>query len=77
MYYIYIIYSTKLDRYYVGYTADINKRLVDHVIQASLHLLQKLLTGQSAIPKILLQESWRTKGNLKSKKRKAGNILNG
>ena len=30
MYCIYIIYSTKLDRYYIGYTADVNKRLAEH-----------------------------------------------
>jgi putative endonuclease len=30
MFYIYIIYSSKLDRYYVGYTSDIEARLVQH-----------------------------------------------
>jgi putative endonuclease len=30
MYYVYIIYSSKLDRYYVGYTENIDKRLVEH-----------------------------------------------
>jgi putative endonuclease len=30
MFYIYIIYSAKLDRYYVGYTADIEVRIVQH-----------------------------------------------
>ena len=27
---IFFIYSTKLDRYYIGYTADVNKRLAEH-----------------------------------------------
>jgi putative endonuclease len=27
---VYIIYSQKLDRYYVGYTVDITKRLLEH-----------------------------------------------
>jgi putative endonuclease len=30
MYFIYIIYSKKLDRYYVGTTDDIGKRLGEH-----------------------------------------------
>jgi putative endonuclease len=30
MYFIYIIYSKKLDRYYVGTTDDVEKRLVEH-----------------------------------------------
>ena len=30
MFYLYIIYSSKLDRYYVGHTSDIEVRLVQH-----------------------------------------------
>jgi putative endonuclease len=30
MYYVYIIYSAKVDTYYVGYTQDIQKRLAEH-----------------------------------------------
>ena len=30
MYSVYIIYSKKLDRYYVGYTESIEKRLYEH-----------------------------------------------
>ena len=30
MYFIYIIYSKKLDRYYVGTTDDVSKRLYEH-----------------------------------------------
>jgi putative endonuclease len=30
MYYVYIIYSLKLNRYYVGYTEDLDKRLYQH-----------------------------------------------
>ena len=30
MYFIYIIYSPSADKYYVGYTANIDKRLKDH-----------------------------------------------
>jgi putative endonuclease len=30
MFYIYIIYSAKLDRYYVGYTSDVVIRLEQH-----------------------------------------------
>ena len=30
MFYTYIIYSSKLDRYYIGSTADLNERLPGH-----------------------------------------------
>jgi putative endonuclease len=30
MFYIYILYSPKSDRYYVGHTEDINRRLNEH-----------------------------------------------
>ena len=30
MYTVYIIYSSKLDKYYIGYTADMNDRLLKH-----------------------------------------------
>ena len=29
-FYVYIIYSEKLDKYYVGYTVDISKRIGEH-----------------------------------------------
>jgi putative endonuclease len=38
MYYVYILHSLKeSDRYYVGYTVDINKRLEEHNSGKSLH----------------------------------------
>lgn len=30
MFWVYIIYSRKLDRYYLGHTADMGKRLTEH-----------------------------------------------
>ena len=30
MFWIYIIYSQRLDRYYVGYTSDLEQRVADH-----------------------------------------------
>ncbi len=30
VFYVYIIYSTKLNRYYVGYSIDLDKRMMDH-----------------------------------------------
>jgi len=30
MYYIYILYSPSSDKYYVGYTNDYNRRLLEH-----------------------------------------------
>jgi len=37
MYYIYIIYSLSANKYYVGYTNDFNKRLVEHNTQQSFN----------------------------------------
>ena len=30
MFFVYILYSKKIDRYYVGYTSDPEKRLLEH-----------------------------------------------
>ena len=30
MYYVYLLYSKQLDRFYLGYTADLRRRLVEH-----------------------------------------------
>ncbi len=30
MYYIYILYSEKSDKYYVGYTSDFERRIIEH-----------------------------------------------
>lgn len=30
MFYLYILHSSKLDKYYIGHTADIEKRLREH-----------------------------------------------
>jgi len=30
MFFLYVIFSAKLNRYYVGYTADLEKRLTEH-----------------------------------------------
>ena len=30
VYYIYILYSSKSDKYYVGYTSDVQRRLKEH-----------------------------------------------
>jgi len=30
MFFVYIIYSQKLDRYYVGYTSDLDSRIAEH-----------------------------------------------
>ena len=29
-FYVYILYSAKLDKYYIGYTSDLDKRIIDH-----------------------------------------------
>lgn len=30
MYFVYLLYSEKCDRYYIGYAADVNSRLIRH-----------------------------------------------
>ena len=30
MYYVYILYSVKFDKYYIGYTSSIERRLLEH-----------------------------------------------
>ncbi len=30
MYFVYILYSSKIDKYYIGFSADINDRLLKH-----------------------------------------------
>ena len=30
MYYVYIIYSHKLDKYYIGYSSDVHERILKH-----------------------------------------------
>ncbi|MBL7739595.1 MAG: GIY-YIG nuclease family protein [Chitinophagaceae bacterium] len=30
LFFVYIIYSQKLDKYYIGYTSDLQKRLSEH-----------------------------------------------
>jgi putative endonuclease len=37
MYYVYIIYSQKLDRYYIGYSENLAKRLLEHNSGASTY----------------------------------------
>ena len=37
MYYVYILYSESADKYYVGYTSDINLRLKQHNEQMSFN----------------------------------------
>lgn len=35
MFTLYILYSTKLDKFYIGYTSDAEKRLLEHNTGAS------------------------------------------
>ena len=30
MYYVYLLYSGRLDRFYLGYTADLKRRIIEH-----------------------------------------------
>jgi putative endonuclease len=76
MFYIYIIYSAKLDRYYVGYTADIEVRIVQHNSGLSSY------TSKANDWKLVYKEQFTTreeahKRELALKTKKAGNILNG
>ena len=76
MFYLYIIYSTKLDRYYVGYTADIEVRLVQHNSGLSS------FTSKAKDWKLMYQEQYLkgkrlTNASWKLKAKKAGNTLSG
>ena len=42
-FYVYVIYSGKIDRFYVGYTSDIESRLVQHRI----HVFRGSFTDKS------------------------------
>ena len=55
MFYFYIIYSIKLDRYYLGYTSDIEKRIVEHNTGISS------FTSKANDWKILYTESYQTR----------------
>ena len=55
MYYVYILYSAYLDKYYVGYTSDISGRLRRHL---SNH---KGFTGSAPDWKVVYTESYPSK----------------
>ena len=53
MYYIYFLYSTVSDIYYVGYTDDVNRRLMEHNELSETSFTSKhrpwILKGQYAV----------------------------
>jgi putative endonuclease len=55
MNWIYIIYSVKLDCYYIGYTTDLDKRLVEHNSGIST------ITSKASDWKLLYTERFETK----------------
>ena len=70
MFWMYIIYSNKLDRYYVGYTADLDTRLAEHNNGIST------FTSKAADWKLLYTEDFETreqahKRELEIKKKKS------
>jgi len=76
MFHVYIIYSKKPDRYYVGYSIDLDKRLNEHNSGIST------FTAKAADWELMYSKKFETrerltKENQKSKKRKAENILSG
>jgi putative endonuclease len=73
---VYIIFSNKLNRYYVGYTSDLEKRIIEHNSGMST------FTSKATDWQIMLTEEFDSretahKRELEIKKKKAGNILNG
>ena len=57
MYYFYIIYSTLLDKYYLGYTSDLNERLKKH----NTH--HKGFTGKANDWKVVYSENFNNKND--------------
>jgi putative endonuclease len=55
MFSVYILYSLYLDKYYIGYSEDVAKRLIQHNIGLSVY------TSKSADWKIVYQEDFKTR----------------
>ena len=62
-YFLYILFSEKLNRYYVGYTADINERVRKH---NSNH---KGFTGKTSDWELVYSESFETKEDAYARER--------
>ena len=63
MYYLYILYSKSLDKYYIGHTADLEGRLKRHL---SNH---KGFTGRSSDWKIVYTEAYIEKAEAYNRER--------
>jgi len=58
MFYLYIIYSEKLDKFYVGYSSDLKERLRKH------NSSNKSFTGNSNDWKIVYTEEYKSKNDV-------------
>jgi putative endonuclease len=69
MWFVYILYSNKIDRYYTGSTDDLEWRLERHNSGWGRYTKKK-------VPwKLVYNEEYSTKGKEKLRKRKVENIL--
>ncbi len=76
MYYLYIIYSQKIDKYYIGYTADIDGRIAKHNRVSKgftnfgkpwiLVYTETYASKQEAMAREKQLKSWKNKERLKS-----------
>jgi putative endonuclease len=69
MFYIYIIYSITLDKYYIGYTSDLSKRLTEHNLGISTYTSKAMdwdLKYSKAFP--TREEAMRKEKEIKRKK---------
>ena len=76
MYFVYILYSEKCDRYYIGYCADVMMRLQRHnagMVTATRNCRPYLIKAT----RIFATEIEARKEELRLKKQKTENILNG
>ena len=76
MYFVYLLYSEKCDRYNIGYAADLKSRLDRHN-NGFVTATKNCKPYQLMASNLLNQKQKQEKKKPESKNKKAGNILNG
>jgi len=56
MFYTYILFSEKFDKYYIGFTHDLNGRLVATIIQKTKATQKDINPGLSFFPNLSIQK---------------------
>ena len=71
MYYVYILYSEKSDRYYIGYTERLHERIKEHNDRKSSHFTSKFKPWKMVYFEIYVDKSMATKREKYIKKMKS------